>query len=183
MKQEPQNVDAALSHVIKVEVFEQLPTCQGMMVDEENGHAKCQLRTVCAVAESSDTSKTTALHKRMDELQEALEQAMKGISALATWIGVVELLRWTLLPLLALPRVLVRRHQLLRVQPKLEEPVIRRLDAGVATSDIPLRRIHARSASSWDTGLASVTKAINQPLTALRSRVFCVCSSLPLVST
>jgi len=53
------------------------------MVGQEGGHAKRQPRTLCAVAESSDVSETTALHKRVDELQKALAQATKEIAVLA----------------------------------------------------------------------------------------------------
>ena len=42
-------------------------------------NAMRQPRTVWAVAELSDASETTALRKHVDELQEALAQAMRGI--------------------------------------------------------------------------------------------------------
>jgi len=50
----------------------------------------------------------------------------------------VEPLSRMLLPLSALPKVLLRRSQLLKVRPKLKEPVVGKLDVGVATSAIPL---------------------------------------------
>ena len=89
MKRDPQNVGAALSHAIKLEAFEQLLACQGAMVDHDDSRAKRWPQTVCAVAESPDASETAALHKCVDELQEALAQATKGIAALATgpWSG------------------------------------------------------------------------------------------------
>jgi len=45
--------------------------------------------TDCAVAKVTDASETAALFKRVDELQEALEQAIKGIATLAAgpWNG------------------------------------------------------------------------------------------------
>jgi len=51
MKWEPQNVEAALSHAIKLEAYEQSLSCQGNSVDRDDSHAKHQLWTVCRVAE------------------------------------------------------------------------------------------------------------------------------------
>ena len=85
MKQEPQNVEAALTHAIKLVAFEQSLACQGRptLVNQDDGCAKCRLQTVCATAESSHASKIALLCKQVDELQEALAQAMKEVAALA----------------------------------------------------------------------------------------------------
>ena len=84
MKCEPQNAETTLSYAIKVEAFEQLLASRGSLVDHDNGRAKRWPHTVCTVLDQSDASKTAVLHKRVDKLQEALEQATKGIAALAT---------------------------------------------------------------------------------------------------
>jgi len=63
MKWKPQNTNAALSHAIKLEAFEQSLACRGMMVDQDNGSARPRLWTVSAVAEPSDASRTAALCK------------------------------------------------------------------------------------------------------------------------
>jgi len=90
MKGKPPNVEATLSHSIKVEAFEQSLACEGSLVtDQDDGCAKCQSHVVCAVLDHSDSIETVALRKRVDELQEALEPATKGIAALAAgpWSG------------------------------------------------------------------------------------------------
>jgi len=87
-KVEPPNVEATLSHAIKVEALEQSLACQGTLVtDQDDGRAELQ-SLVCAVSDQLD-SREAALHERVDELQEALEQATKGIVALAAgpWSG------------------------------------------------------------------------------------------------
>jgi len=80
IKCKPTNVEATLSHAIKVEAFEQsLAACQGTLVtDQDDGHAKHWSRVVCTVLDQSDSSEIAALCKRVDELQDALEQATKG---------------------------------------------------------------------------------------------------------
>jgi len=133
MKREPQNVEAALSHAIKLEAFEQSLACQGTWFDQDDGHVKCRRQTVCVAA----------------------DPGTGGFGGRA----LVKPLCWMLQPLSALPRVPLCRQQRRRVWPSLEEPSVRRLDAGVVTSDTPVSWIRARSASSWDTGPMSVTDA------------------------
>jgi len=89
VKQELQNVQAAVSHAIKLEAFEQSLACQGALFDHDDDRAKRWPRTVCAVTESSDASETAVLRKHVGELQEALAQVTKGIAALAAgpWSG------------------------------------------------------------------------------------------------
>jgi len=77
-------------HTIKVEVSEQSLARQGTLVtDQDDCQAKHWLHTVCAVSDQSDSSETVALRKRVDETQITLEQATKGIAALAAgpWSG------------------------------------------------------------------------------------------------
>ena len=88
----------------------------------------------------------------------------------------VELLCRVLLPLSALLGVPLCRHQLPGVWPSLKEPAIRKVVDGMSTDGVPMSRICAGSASSWNTGPASVINARNQPLRVLRSMAF-----LPLV--
>ena len=54
MNQEPQNVKAALSHAIKLELFEQ------SLPDQDDSRGKCWLGTVCAVSDLSAASETCA---------------------------------------------------------------------------------------------------------------------------
>ena len=89
MKQEPQNVEAALSHTIKLEAFEQLLACQGAMVNHNDGCATCQLCSVCAVTGLSEVGETAALHKLIGDLWSAPAQVTRGMAALAEglWSG------------------------------------------------------------------------------------------------
>jgi len=64
MKQEPQNVEAVLSHAIKLQVFEQSPAYQRTLVDHDDGHATRQQCNVCAVTGQSEAGKTVALRNR-----------------------------------------------------------------------------------------------------------------------
>ena len=83
MKREPQNVEAALSHTIKLESFEQSLSCKGTLINHDNGCSKRRSQTVYAVAELSDASENAVFCKPVDELQQVLVQVTKGIAALA----------------------------------------------------------------------------------------------------
>ena len=61
MKQEPQNVDAALSHSIMLKAFEQSLAYRGNLVDHDDRHATRQPCTVCAVTGPSEADETVAL--------------------------------------------------------------------------------------------------------------------------
>ena len=77
------SVQAALSHAIKIEAFKQSLACQGTLAaDTGGGQAERRPRNVYSVSDQKDASETTALHKRVDELQAALTQATKSIAAL-----------------------------------------------------------------------------------------------------
>ena len=68
MKREPPNVDKA---------YEQSLACQSMSVAEhDDGRVKHWSRNVFAVTDQSDSTETATLRKRVEELQEALEQAI-----------------------------------------------------------------------------------------------------------
>jgi len=105
-------------------------------------------------------------------------------SSFGQGLGVVELLCWMLNPLSALHRMLVRRHQhqLQGIWPSLVEPAVNGMVADVNIDGIPVRRIRAKYASSWETGPVSVNNARSQPLRMLRSMVFHEHSSLLPVS-
>ena len=166
-------MEAALSQANKLEAYEQSLACQGTLVDHDDGRAKHCPRTVCAVAESSDASKTAALHKCMHKLQEALAQATTEIAVLAAgpWSGQAALLD----PLSALLRMPVRhyQHQLQEIWPNLIKPAINVVVAGVNTDSVSVSQIYVKSASSWDTWPAIVTNARSQPLRVLCH--ICVC--------
>jgi len=85
MKQEPQNVEAALSHVIKFKVFKQSLTFQ----DHNDGHATCRLCSACTDAGPSKVGETAALCKLIGNLQDALAQATRVMAAMANrlWSG------------------------------------------------------------------------------------------------
>ena len=90
MKRELLNVEAALSHAIKVEAYEQSLACEGTSVTEQDdGRAMRRNRNVFAVTDQADSSETATLRKPVEQLQEALEQATKGIAALTagSWSG------------------------------------------------------------------------------------------------
>jgi len=81
MKHGPLNIEATLIHAIKVEAYEQSLACQGTLVtDQDEGHTKHQSRNVYAVSDQQDPNEAVALQRRVEELQEAIEQATKGIA-------------------------------------------------------------------------------------------------------
>jgi len=84
MKHEPLNVVADPIHAIKAEAYDVSLACQRTMVtDQDDGHAKRRSRNVYAVSDQQNPSEAVALRRRVKELQEAHEQATKGIAALA----------------------------------------------------------------------------------------------------
>jgi len=89
MKQEPQNVETALSHAVKFEAFEQLLTSQGAMVNRNDSSTMLQLCSVCMVAGPLEAGATAALHKLIRDLQNALAQATTVVAAMANglWSG------------------------------------------------------------------------------------------------
>ena len=82
-------MEAALSQAIKLEAFEQLLGHQGTLVDHNHGCATYQPCTVCAVTGPSEVGESAAFCKLIKDLQNALTQAMRGMTALATglWSG------------------------------------------------------------------------------------------------
>jgi len=83
-KQEPVNLEAALSQAIKIEAYEQsLSSTNAVATDQDEGRTKRRPHKAYAVADKQDSSDNAALCRCMDELQEVLEQATKGIMALA----------------------------------------------------------------------------------------------------
>jgi len=78
MKQELQNVEAALSHAIKFEAFEQSLTSQDAMIDHNDGHAVRRSCSVCTVAGPSEVGETATLSKLIGDLQDTLVQVTMG---------------------------------------------------------------------------------------------------------
>jgi len=83
MKQEPQNVEAALSHAIKFETFEQSLASQCAVVNHNDSGAMRKLCSVCTVAGQSEAGETAALRKLIGDLQDALVQATRVMAAMA----------------------------------------------------------------------------------------------------
>jgi len=100
MKQETQNVEAALSHYIKFEAFEQSLSSQGGTVNHNDSGTMCQLCSVCTVAGPSEAGEIAALHKLIGNLQDTLAQATRVMSAMAN--GFWSEQYWRLHPLSAL---------------------------------------------------------------------------------
>ena len=95
MKGEPSNLEAALNYCsTKIEAYERLLITQGTLskssaytsVSEED-RPRRQSRAVNALQGTGDD---TAVQLRMDELQNLLEQATKGIAALAAHTGAAD---------------------------------------------------------------------------------------------
>jgi len=85
MKQEAQKVEAALSHAIKLEAFEQSPACQDTMVN----HTICRPCSVCTVTGLSEAGETPALCELIGDKRSTLAQAARRTEALANglWSG------------------------------------------------------------------------------------------------
>jgi len=119
-----------------------------MLVDQHEGHAKCQPRTVYAVSVASHAGKTAALCKKVDELLEALGQVAKGIAALATgpWSG-----RATqsdaATPVGSVQGACAKKPAS-KGATRTQGASMGRLDVEVAFGTVPIRQIHVRSASS-----------------------------------
>ena len=63
MKQEPRNVEDALSLAIKLEAFEQSLATQGDMVNHNDSSTMCWLFSVCTLAGLSEVGETATLSK------------------------------------------------------------------------------------------------------------------------
>jgi len=83
MKQEPQNVEATLSHTIKFEAYEQSLTSQGAMVDHNDGRTMHQSCSVCTVPGPSEAGETAARCKLIGDLQDTLAQATRVMAVMA----------------------------------------------------------------------------------------------------
>jgi len=88
MKQEPQNVEAALSHAIKLEAFEQFLASQGELVDH-NDTAPCAGHVLSVQLQVCHRWVTATLHKLIGDIQDALAQATKVMAAMVNglWSG------------------------------------------------------------------------------------------------
>jgi len=94
MKGEPSNLEAALNHATKIEAYEQSLIMQGTISKSpvytsvsDDDQPRRQSLAVNAVQGTGDD---TAVQLRMDELQNLLEQATKGIAALAAQTGAAD---------------------------------------------------------------------------------------------
>ena len=76
-------MEAALSHAIKLEAFEQSLAYQDTLIGHDDGRAMRRPRTVCAVTGPSEACKPTTLCKLIET------EATSGMAALATgiWSG------------------------------------------------------------------------------------------------
>jgi len=85
--QEPQNVEAALIHAIKLEAFEQLLVCQGTIVNHNDGHAMHWPCSLCTVTGPLYAGETFTLHELIRDLWSTLAQVTRGMAALANELG------------------------------------------------------------------------------------------------
>ena len=90
MKQELQNMEKALSHAIKLEVFEQMLACQGTMVNDNDGHATCWPCSVCTVTGLLEAGETASLREPIGDLRSTLVQVITGMAALANGLSSFE---------------------------------------------------------------------------------------------
>ena len=128
------NVEAALSHAIKLEAFEQSLAYQGTLVDHIDGRVTCWLCTVCAGTGLLEAGETAALCKLIEDLRNALAQVTRGV---AGWqlrtqdFGVVVPLRQVLHPLSAPSWTLFRyrQHRHLDTHPRVSQVVEVAVDA------------------------------------------------------
>ena len=82
-KREPQNVEEALNHAIKLEAYEQLLLLQSNPEEFDDSRPRRRPRNVCTVADPPDAGSSAALRKQVEELQAALAQATRGMAAMA----------------------------------------------------------------------------------------------------
>jgi len=83
MKREPQNVEKALNHAIKLEAYEQSLSLQNNSEEFDERRRRQRPPNVCTVADPPDASGSAAFRKQVEELQAALAQATRGIAAMA----------------------------------------------------------------------------------------------------
>jgi len=86
MKRDLATIEIALGHAIKLEAYEQLLAASAVVSsDPERGRVRHRPQTVFAVTAKQDdnTEDKTALRKCVEQLEEALKLATKGVLALA----------------------------------------------------------------------------------------------------
>jgi len=89
MKEEPVNIEAALSCAIKVDAYEQSLVYQGTLTTDGR-RTKRRSRTVYVVSVQYDADHRTAVQRRIDELQGMLEKMTICIAALAARSGAAD---------------------------------------------------------------------------------------------
>jgi len=90
LKREPANLVAALNHAVKVEAYEHsLATSAAVSGDQDGGRAKSRPRNVFSVTgkQGDDADDNATLRERVEQLEEALKAATKGVLALAAGGG------------------------------------------------------------------------------------------------
>jgi len=84
MKNEPPNVEAALTHAIKVEAYEQSLACSGTRAASVGSYPERRPRNTYAVMDWEGSGQAPDLHRKVDELSATLTQATKNTVALVT---------------------------------------------------------------------------------------------------
>ena len=158
MKREPENIEEALRHAIKLEAFEQ----SLMLHNSDDAEQRCPRwwpRNVYSLADPPDAGKTAAVWKQVGDLQQHWHRLQK------VWLPWPQCHGPRVLPHLwphqqpALHRRLSTHRRCLpqHCQPLAEPGVVAVAEDG-AFDAILETRIHVASAVKWATGLVSVTR-------------------------
>jgi len=87
MKNEPPNIEAALSHAIKVEAYEQSLACTSTRAAGAGNYSERRPRNAYAIMDREGSGQAPDLHHKVDELSVALAQVTENIAALAVGMG------------------------------------------------------------------------------------------------
>ena len=88
MKNEPPNIEAALSHAIKVEAYEQSLACMSTRVAGAGNYSERRPRNAYAIMDRRGGSgQAPDLHRKVNELSVALARVTENIVALAMGLG------------------------------------------------------------------------------------------------
>jgi len=75
------NVEAALSHAVKIEAYEQSLACSGTQAAGAGGYPERRSRNAYAVMDREGPGQAPDLHQKVYELSRALTQVTKNIAA------------------------------------------------------------------------------------------------------
>jgi len=87
MKSEPPTVEAALSHAIKVEAYEQSLACTSTRAAGAGHYSDHRHRNAYAVLDREGSGQAPDLHHKVDELYVALARVTENMSALVAGLG------------------------------------------------------------------------------------------------